>query len=134
MPWAVLLVDDNSLMRRSVRSLFGAHPDFTVVGEAEHGGEAIDKARLLRPHLVILDFAMPVMNGLEAAPIIFEHLPGVRIIMLTLFSGDRMEASARAAGIHAVVSKNNAATQLISTAYLLLDPNGVVANRKGAAV
>ena len=63
MPWLVLLVDDNALFRRAVKQLFTDESDFEIVGEAEHGAEAIDRAITLHPHLIILDFAMPTMNG-----------------------------------------------------------------------
>lgn len=65
---SVLLVDDSAEIRRAVRPLFDSHPTFQVVGEAEHGCEAIEKAASLRPDLIILDLSMPVMNGLEADP------------------------------------------------------------------
>jgi YesN/AraC family two-component response regulator len=63
----VLLVDDNHLMRKALRFLFEWEPNFQVTGEANHGQEAIEKAQALRPHLIILDYSMPVMNGLEAS-------------------------------------------------------------------
>jgi chemotaxis response regulator CheB len=65
----VLLVDDSATVREAVRPLFDSHPDFEVCGEAEHGREAVEKAPSLRPDLIILDLSMPVMNGLEAAPL-----------------------------------------------------------------
>ena len=134
MPWAVLVVDDNALIRKAVRSLFKRETDFEVIGEAEHGAEAVEKAIGLRPHLIILDFRMPVMNGLEAAPILRTSLPTVFIIMLTLFWGEEMESSARKAGIHAFVPKDRAATHLLPTARALFKerpiPNGESARAK----
>jgi YesN/AraC family two-component response regulator len=64
----VLLVDDNHLMRQALRAFVESEPDFEVTGEAKHGQEAIDKAKTLRPHLIILDYSMPVMNGLKRLP------------------------------------------------------------------
>jgi DNA-binding NarL/FixJ family response regulator len=122
MPWAVLLVDDNASIRGLIRGLFDSDPDFQVVAEAEHGVEAIDRAIVFQPHLIVLDFSMPVMNGLEAAPKLLEHLPTTFIIMLTLFTGDDIETTARAAGIHAFVPKNNAGTHLLPAAHALFDP------------
>jgi DNA-binding NarL/FixJ family response regulator len=57
----VLLVDDNPLMRQALRFLFETEPDFEVTGEAKHGQEAIEKTKTLRPHLIILDYSMPVI-------------------------------------------------------------------------
>ena len=64
----VFLVEDNTDIRKAVRRLFHVHPNFEVVGEAEHGREAVEKAPSLRPDLIVLDLSMPVMNGLDAAP------------------------------------------------------------------
>jgi chemotaxis response regulator CheB len=66
----VLLVDDSAIMRSMVRSLFESQPSFEVSGEAENGQEAIEKAANLKPDLIILDLAMPVMTGLDAAPVL----------------------------------------------------------------
>ena len=132
MSWGVLIVDDNALIRNVVRRLFEAEPDFEVIGEAKHGAEAIEKAIALRPNLIILDFSMPIMSGLEAAPMLRKNLPSVFIIMLTLFVGDKMEASAREAGIHALVPKNDAATDLIPAARTLFDKRSTP-NRKSAS-
>ena len=73
----VLLVDDSATVREAVRPLFDSHPNFEVCGEAEHGREAVEKAPSLRPDLIILDLSMPVMNGLEAAPLLIKILPHV---------------------------------------------------------
>jgi DNA-binding NarL/FixJ family response regulator len=121
MPWAVLVVDDNHLVRKGVRRLFEDEPDFEVIAEAEHGAEAIETAVALKPHLIILDFSMPVMNGFEAAPILLAKVPTVIIIMLTMFWGAEMENSARNSGIHGFVSKTQAGTHLIPTARALFD-------------
>jgi len=66
-PKSVLIVDDHEAVRRELRRLFQSQPDFTVCGEAVDGVDAISKAEQLSPDLVILDLAMPEMNGLEAA-------------------------------------------------------------------
>jgi DNA-binding NarL/FixJ family response regulator len=127
MAWLVLIVDDNRLIRNGVKRLFEDESDFEITGEAEHGAEAVEKASILKPHLIVLDFAMPVMNGLTAAPILRERLPEVVIIMLTMFPGEELGTSARKAGIHAVVAKHQAATHLVPTARALFSerqPNG----------
>jgi two-component system nitrate/nitrite response regulator NarL len=115
----VLLVDDSAEIRSSVRPLFDFHPKFEVVGEAEHGCEAIEKAAILRPDLIILDLSMPVMNGLEAAPLLIKLLPRVWLILFTSHSLPDVELLSRAAGIHAVVPKHKAATHLIPQAEAL---------------
>jgi len=125
----VLLVDDNQQMRQALRMLFESEPDFEVAGEAEHGQEAIAKAEVLKPHLIILDFSMPVMNGLEAAPILRKKLPTVILILFSNYASDAMEAPAREAGIHAVVPKHQASTHLMPAVHALF--SGLPPSPKG---
>jgi DNA-binding NarL/FixJ family response regulator len=120
MSYGVLLVDDNAQIRLALRRLFEDAADFEVWGEAGNGRDAIGEATRLKPHLIILDFEMPVMNGLEAAPLLLRKLPTVVLILFTQYGGKVMEASARDAGIHAFVPKERAATHLIPTAQALL--------------
>jgi len=115
----VLLVDDSATVRRAVRPLFDSHPKFRVVGEAEHGREAVEIAPKLQPDLIVLDMSMPVMNGLEAAPLLVKHLPRVWIILFTSYYLPEVERLSRAAGIHAIVPKDKAATHLIKQAEAL---------------
>jgi DNA-binding NarL/FixJ family response regulator len=116
----VLLVDDNSVVRSLVRQLFELEPDFEISGEAENGRDAVEKAETLKPDLIILDLSMPVMTGLHAAPLLRKLLPDVRIILFTVQEGCGVERLASAAGIDAVVSKNQAASKLILQAQALL--------------
>jgi DNA-binding NarL/FixJ family response regulator len=115
----VLLVDDNATIRKAVRPLFDAHPKFVVCGEAEHGREAVEKAPILRPDLIVIDMSMPVMNGFEAAPLLIKILPKVSLILLTTHEYPELSQVAHAAGIHAVVPKSEAATHLIAQAETL---------------
>lgn len=112
----VLLVDDNSTIRGGVRGLFDSHPNFVVCGEAEHGRDAIEKAPSLRPDLIVIDMSMPVMNGLEAAPVLREVLPNAWLILLTTHEFPQLYPLAQSAGIHAVVLKSQAVTHLIAQA------------------
>ena len=116
----VLLVDDSAIMRSMVRSLFESQPGFEVSGEAENGQEAIEKAANLKPDLIILDLAMPVMTGLDAAPVLRKMLPATLLILFTVHEGREVAKLALAAGIDAVVSKTQAAATLIAQAQALL--------------
>jgi DNA-binding NarL/FixJ family response regulator len=116
----VLLVDDNSAVRSLVRRLFELEPDFEISGEAENGRDAVEKAENLKPDLIILDLSMPVMTGLDAAPLLRKLLPHARIILFTVQEGREIERLARAAGANSVVSKNQAASELIRQAQALL--------------
>ena len=117
----VLLVDDDATVRKAVRPLFDSHPNFEVCGEAEHGREAIEKAPILLPDLILLDLSMPIMNGLEAAPLLLKILPKVWLILFSAHNGPEVERLSRAAGIHAVVPKSKASTYLIAQAEALVN-------------
>ena len=77
MPKSILIVDDHEVVRRELRSLFKPYPEFSICGEAIHGVDAIEKAGELSPDLIILDLAMPEMNGLEAAAALRYMMPTV---------------------------------------------------------
>jgi len=119
----VLVVDDNASVRSLVRQVFESEPEFEISGEAENGLEAVEKAEHLQPDLIILDLSMPVMTGLDAAPLLSKVLPKARIILFTVQEGSEIERLAQAAGIHAVVSKTQAASKLLDQAQTLLAKN-----------
>jgi len=109
----VLLVDDNAVVRFFVGQLFESQPDFEISGEAENGSDAVEKAEKLKPDLIVLDLIMPVMSGLDAAPLLKKLLPDKLIILFTLQQGSEVERLAQAAGIDAVVSKSEVASELV---------------------
>jgi two-component system NarL family response regulator len=84
----VLLVDDQVLFREGLAQLLSSQEDMQVVGEAGDGLEAVEKAKELRPDLIIMDIRMPSMNGLEACRLIKIALPDTRIVMLTVSDSD----------------------------------------------
>ncbi len=116
----VLLVDDSAAIRSAIRPQFDSHPSFKVVGEAEHGKEAVEKAPALRPDLVVLDLSMPVMNGLQAAPLLIKALPNVWLILFTSHDAPELDRLSQEAGIHAVVPKHKGPTVLIEKAAALV--------------
>ena len=114
--YQVLLVDDNPLVRRIVREVLEKEPELTICGEADDGVEALDKAKQLQPDIVILDFSMPVMNGLQAAPRIRDLLPDACLILFTLYGDEEVHRSAKQAGIDAVISKADRGDKLLKAA------------------
>jgi DNA-binding NarL/FixJ family response regulator len=101
----VLVADDNGLVRRLLRLALEAHGSLEVVGEAADGHGAVALARALRPHVVVLDLAMPRMDGLEAAAAIREAIPGCRIVVFSSFDAARVAKFARRAGADCYVEK-----------------------------
>jgi|SRR5215468_3617258 len=103
----ILIVDDSSVVRRLIRSSIEEHTNWSVCGEAENGKIAVALVGELRPHLVILDLAMPVMNGLDAATEISRIAPGTPMIMFTMHAPNRLREDAERVGIKYVFSKEN---------------------------
>ena len=96
----VLVVDDTPTLRMLTR-LALAGTGFEVVGEAGDGLAGLEQAKALQPDLVLLDLAMPVMDGLEALPLIRAALPQVRVVIVSGFDRKAMESQVIAAGAHA---------------------------------
>jgi DNA-binding NarL/FixJ family response regulator len=116
----ILLVDDSPLVRRTLRKIF-ERAGWEVCGEAANGREAIEKAEQLQPHVIVLDLAMPEMNGLEAARRLKKMIPGVHLILLTMHGNVIRSDEANSAGISAVFSKTDAITALLDKAQSLVD-------------
>lgn len=85
--------------------MFESYIGLSVCGEAADGLDAIKKARELQPDLTTLDFAMPLMNGIQAATVLSREMPWVPLILFTMHAGAAVESSARTAGITVVISK-----------------------------
>jgi len=118
MPRRVLLVDDNQRVRKTTRDMFESVG--YVCSEAENGAEAVEQTSLVHPDLIVLDLAMPVMNGLEAAPLLRQKLPAIPIILFSVHADDLLKKDAQRAGITAIVSKRQAAENLPKEAKALL--------------
>jgi DNA-binding NarL/FixJ family response regulator len=117
----LLIVDDSVAIRRSLRTLLGLHAGWEICGEAENGREGVEKAMLLLPDLIVLDLAMPVMNGLQAARELHRLMPKVPLLMYTSFSGSQVEHEALASGIAAVRSKSDGIDSLCGSIQELLE-------------
>jgi len=116
----ILIADDHPAIRKVLRSLIESHPGWEVCGEAENGFEAVGKAGELKPDLVILDLAMPVMDGIRAAREISTTMPGLPILMHTMHGSPAVNLEAKKAGISRVVSKGESGDDLISAIEDLL--------------
>jgi len=109
----ILLVDDHEVVRLGLKSLLERYPQFSVVGEAGSGREAVEKTGLLRPDVVVMDIRLPGTSGIEACEDIVARYPGTRVIMLTSYAEDEMLFSAIRAGASGYVLKQIGADDLV---------------------
>ncbi len=116
----ILLVDHNPKIRLVLKVLIESHAGWHVYGEASDGQEGVDKAIMLKPDLVIVDFSMPILNGLQVASKILEARPSLPIILCTIHFFPEMIAEAKKVGIREVVNKSDAAGQLLEIMENLL--------------
>jgi DNA-binding NarL/FixJ family response regulator len=117
----ILVVDDSHHIRAAIRAAIERRTDW-IVFEAEHGGIAVIMVGTHKPHLIILDLSMPVMNGLDAAREISKIAPGIPMIMFTMYeSGDVVEAALKV-GIKHVFSKSDGFGDHVFTAMRAMLP------------
>ncbi len=108
----VLLADDHALVRQGFRRILEDEPDMIVAGEASGGAEAIELERTLNPDVVVMDLAMPEINGLHAAIEILRRRPECRILMLSMHSDEQYVRNALEAGVKGYILKNALETDL----------------------
>ena len=109
----VLLADDHVIVRQGFRALLEAEPDIAIVGEADNGRQAIGLARKLLPDVVVMDIAMPLLNGLEATRQIIKEVPSTKVIILSSYSDDEYVNQLTEAGAVGYLLKQTAAADLI---------------------
>lgn len=110
---SVLISDDHPVVRAGLRALLSSAGDIQVVGEAANGQQAVMKAKKFQPDVVLLDFAMPVMDGVEAARQITMEVPATRVLMLSLHSDQDSVRQAIDAGATGYLSKETAGGDLL---------------------
>jgi DNA-binding NarL/FixJ family response regulator len=110
----VLLVDDHALVRRGFRRMLEDEPTFQVAGEASDGLEAVELAEQLRPDVIVMDCALPQMNGIEASRRILAKWPETAILMLSMHSEDTLVKQALEAGARGYILKNAMDLDLVS--------------------
>jgi DNA-binding NarL/FixJ family response regulator len=109
----VLLVDDHTVVRQGLRVLLEAEQDITIVGEAETGRQAVQLARKLSPDVIVMDIAMPNLNGLEATRQILKEAPAAKVLVLSSYADDEYVHQLTEAGAAGYLLKQTAATELI---------------------
>jgi RNA polymerase sigma factor (sigma-70 family) len=114
MPYKVLIADDHGVVRKGLRLLLEQYPELVVVGEAANGREAVTMAASLSPQVVVLDVAMPILNGIEAAEQILKVSSQVGIILLTMHADESYVLRALHAGVKGYLLKESAEEDLLS--------------------
>jgi DNA-binding NarL/FixJ family response regulator len=110
----ILIADDHELVRKGLVSILSRnHPEWNVVAEAATGGDAIELGMSLKPDVAILDLSMPDIGGLEVAQRLMEELPGIRIIILTVYAAAPILRQLRRASVSAYLAKNEAPQMLV---------------------
>ncbi len=109
----VILADDHNVVRQGLRALLMAEPDIDIVGEAENGRQAVQMAKSLMPEVVVMDIAMPVLNGLEATRQITHSNPSTKVLILSSYSDDEYVQQLTEAGAAGYLVKQSAANDLI---------------------
>ena len=102
----ILLVEDQKLMRIGIKSLFCDYPEMEVIGEASTGREAVEKAKLIKPDVILMDLGLPDITGMEATKQILEHNNNIRVIMLTSHTTEEEVTASLQAGASAYVVKD----------------------------
>src|ERR1700690_1805722 len=103
----ILVVDDNPSVRRYLRGILEHHDNWRVCDEARDGRDAVDRFGKIHPDLIVLDFQMPEMNGLDAARIIAERSPATPILIVTLYLSKQLVEEARRVGARGACAKAN---------------------------
>ena len=113
-PVRVLVVDDHAFIRAQVTEILNAHQDIEVVGECDDGSRATELAARTRPHVVVMDFRMPEMSGIEATRRLLLANPEVRVLILTGSLSHHLVSEAGAAGAVGLLSKGDQAEGLVA--------------------
>ena len=108
-PITILLAEDHAVVRQGLRTLLEAEGHFTVIGQAQTGREAVNLAAKLQPDVILMDIAMPVLNGLEASRQILAANPAAKIVILSAHSDDEYVERARETGVAGFLEKQSSA-------------------------
>ncbi len=108
----IMLVDDHAVVRSGLGAFLSVHPDLELVGEAENGEQAVARAGLLQPDIILMDLMMPVMDGVAAIAAIKKQHAAIQIIALTSFQEDELVQNALRAGAVGYLMKNVSAREL----------------------
>ena len=126
----ILIVDDGQEVRQVVRAVFEARSGYEICGEAANGTEAVERALELKPDLILLDVAMPMLNGVEVASVLAGAMPDLPVVLYTMYNEMLGLSLASAVGARAVISKADGISKLLECVQNLLEPKAQVATRE----
>ena len=109
----ILLVEDQKLMRIGIKSLFNDYPEMEIIGEAATGKESVEKSKLIKPDIVLMDLGLPDISGIEATKQILEYNSNIKVIILTSHINEEEVTLSFQAGANAYIIKD------ISTEFLM---------------
>ncbi len=118
---SILIADDNPIVRRALRAYLERQPNWRVCGEAVNGKEALEKAPVLLPDLILLDFSMPIMSGVQAAHELKKSMPYVKLVLWSVHAVETLEKGAVASGFDLVCSKSDGVIMLVAKLQKLVD-------------
>jgi DNA-binding NarL/FixJ family response regulator len=122
MKTAILIVDDHELYRDGLKKLINCKSDMEVIGEARNGREAVSLARELQPDVTFMDVKMPVMDGIEATRRILSETPGMKILGLSMYSGDGFNSGMMQAGALGYMLKGGELEELLDKVRKVAGP------------
>ena len=117
----IMLVDDHAVVRSGLSAFLTVNPDLELVGEAENGEQAVIRANLLKPDVILMDLMMPVMDGVAATRAIKQQNPGIQIVALTSFEEDELVQNALKAGAVGYLMKNVSSRELSAAIHAAKD-------------
>lgn len=115
----IVLADDHEAIRLGVRSMLAAHPDWRVIGEAANGRDALEVIRSTQPDIAILDYSLPMMNGLELTRVIKKEMPRVEVLIFTMHDREDVLAELLTAGARGYLLKSDASKHLVAAVEAL---------------
>lgn len=133
-PQRILLADDHEMVRHGLRALIEDQPGWQVCGEANTGRLAVAKARELKPDIVVMDFTMPELNGMEATRQICAELPRTQVLILTMHESEELVREMLNAGARGYVLKSDAGNALVDALKALADQKPYFTSKISALV
>ena len=118
----ILIVDDGEEVRQVLRAIIESRTSYEICGEAGNGLEGVEQSLRLKPDLVLLDVAMPMLNGVEVASVLAGSLPNLPIVLYTMYNEMLGLSLASAVGARAVISKADGITKLLECIQNILEP------------